>query len=145
MYLFSLGTKTRIKVKSDQENNKYYVNEDVTITAEISNGSNILCTTWQKLTMNESVSLDTSLSKYIVTRNNYKHTLTIKNCSELDQGAYFLLAACTYNLEVCSNTIQLDAIQGIDKHFFKELNTQYMYLFQLTIETNKLVMCTYRP
>lgn len=114
-----LGTKTRINIKSDQENNKYYLQEDVTITAKISNGSNILCTTWQKLTMNESVSIDTSLPKYKVTRNNHEHTLTIKNCSELDKGTYFLLAACTYNLEVCSNTIQLDAIQGINKHFLK--------------------------
>lgn len=89
MYLFSLGTKTRIKVKSDQENNKYYVNEDVTITAEISNGSNILCTTWQKLTMNESVSLDTSLSKYIVTRNNYKDTLTIKKLQRIGSRGVF--------------------------------------------------------
>lgn len=95
--------------------------------------------------MNESVSIDTSLSKYKVTRNNYEHTLTIKNCSELDEGAYFLLAACTYNLEVRSNTIQLDAIQGINKHFFDELNIQYMYLFQVRIKANKLVFCTYRP
>lgn len=96
--------------------------------------------------MNESVSIDTSLPKYKVTRNDFdEHTLTIKNCSELDEGTYFLLAACTYNLEVCSNTIQLNAIQGIYKHFFKnELNIQYMYLFQLTIKTNKLVICTYR-
>lgn len=42
-----------------------------------------------------------------------EYKLTIQNCNELDKGTYFLLAACSRDMEVKSNMIKLDFVKGI--------------------------------
>lgn len=103
-----------IGIQPDQINGKYYVGEDVIIQASLRNVSKILCMTWQKETKNGSNTIDTSLEKYMESGNDEtgEYTLTIRNCYELDTGTYFLLTACTDNLEVKSNRIKLDFVKG---------------------------------
>lgn len=103
-----------IGIQPDQINGKYYVGEDVIIQASLRNDSKILCMTWQNETENGSNTIDTSLEKYMESRNDEtcEYTLTIRNCDELDKGTYFLLTACTDNLKVKSNRIKLDFVRG---------------------------------
>lgn len=70
--------------------------------------------TWQKETENGSNTIDTSLEKNMESENDEtgEFTLTILNCNELDKGTYFLLAACTDNLEVESNRVKLNFVRG---------------------------------
>lgn len=103
-----------IDIQPDQINGKYYVGEDVIIKASLGNISKILCMTWQKETENGSNTIDTSSLRFMENENDVtgEYTLTIENCNELDKGTYFLLAACTGNLEVKSNRIKLDFVKG---------------------------------
>lgn len=82
--------------------------------ASIQNSSTILCMTWQKETETGSNTINTSLPQYIQTGNDTdENTLMIKNCSESESGSYFLLAACTNNLDVYSNSVQIAVVKGI--------------------------------
>lgn len=102
-----------IEVQPDQRNGRYYVGEDVIINARIGNISKILCKTWQKESETGSNIIDTSLERNIETENeNGEYILTIRNCTELDSGTYFLLAACTNDMVVQSNKILLNFVKG---------------------------------
>lgn len=102
-----------IEVQPDQRNGRYYVGEDVIINARIGNISKILCKTWQKESETGSNIIDTSLERNIETENeNGEYILTIRNCTESDSGTYFLLAACTNDMVVQSNKIQLNFVKG---------------------------------
>lgn len=102
-----------IHIQPDQRNCRYYVGEDVIINVRIKNVSKVLCKTWQKESETGSNIIDTSLEKNIETKNeNCEYFLTIKNCIESDSGTYFILAACTNDMEVQSNKIQLNIVKG---------------------------------
>lgn len=110
-----------IDVHSDQRYGRYYVGEDVIMKASIQNSTTILCMTWQKETETGSNTINTTMPRYIKTGNDTdEDTLTIKNCSESDGGSYFLLAACINNLDVYSNSVQIDVVKGITLHIFNK-------------------------
>lgn len=114
LWWFCFEETITINIHPDQINGKYYVGEDVIIKASLGNISKILCMTWQKETENGSNTIDTSSPRNMESGNDLtgEYTLTIENCSESDKGTYFLLAACTSNLEVRSNGIKLDFVRG---------------------------------
>lgn len=103
-----------IQVQPDQRNGRYYVGEDIIINARITNISKILCKTWQKESAETGKNIiDTSLERNIETENkNGEYILTIRNCTESDSGTYFLRAACTNDMDVQSNKIQLNVVTG---------------------------------
>lgn len=104
---------SKINLSSDQENNKYYVGEKATITADIHNPSAILSMTWQRETENRRYTIDTSLPEYTGSKLTIdEQRLVIRNCKESDRGTYVLLAACIDNMEVNSNNFFLDIVQG---------------------------------
>lgn len=102
--------KPEIEIVSDEQNNRYYIGEDVKIRGIVKNPSAILCMTWQR----GSQPINTALPKYAETTNNEdENQLIIRNCSENDTGNYFILATCTDDIEdICSNKIYLDIIKG---------------------------------
>lgn len=109
---FSLEIST-INLSSDQKNNKYYVGEVATITADIHNPSAVLSMTWQRETENGRYTIDTSLPEYSGSKLTIdEQRLVIRNCKESDRGTYILLAACIENTEVDSNKFFLDIVQG---------------------------------
>lgn len=99
---------------SDQENDEYYVGEDVTIKATLENSTSVLSLSWQYETGNESYTIDSTLPKYIGTNTGIEQPqLIIRNCLESDIGLYCLLAAFTDNMEdVLSNKINLKVKKG---------------------------------
>lgn len=103
-----------IQLQSDQRDGRYYVGEDVIINARITNISKILCKTWQKeLAETGKNIIDTSLERNTETENkNGEYILTIRNCTESDSGTYYLRAACTNDMDVQSNKIQLNVVTG---------------------------------
>lgn len=111
--------KPEIEIFSDEQNNRYYIGEDIKIRGIVKNPSAILCMTWQR----GNQTINTALPKYTETINNEdENQLIIRNCSENDTGNYFILATCTKDIEdICSNTIYLDIIRGniTQKHFIK--------------------------
>lgn len=106
-----------IEVKPDQRNGRYYAGEDVVINARITNISKILCKTWQTESAETGKNtIDTSLERNIETENkNGEFILTIRNCTVSDSGTYFLWAACTNDMDVQSNKIQLNVVTGTTK------------------------------
>lgn len=113
MSLISFVETIEIEVQPDQRDGRYYVGEDVIINARISNTSKVLCKTWQKESETGSNIIDTSLEKNIETENdNGEYILTMRNCIESDSGTYFLLAACTNDMKVQSNKVQLNVVKG---------------------------------
>lgn len=113
MSLISFVETIDIEVQPDQNNGRYYVGEDVIINARISNISKVLCKNWQKESETGSNIIDTSLEKNTETENeNGEYILTIRNCIESDSGTYFLLAACTNDMDVQSNKVQLNVVKG---------------------------------
>lgn len=114
-----------IDIQPDQRNCRYYVGEDVIINIRIRNVSKVLCKTWQKESETGSNIIDTSLERNIETTNEIgEYILTIKNCIESDSGTYFILAACTNNMEVQSNKIQLNVVKGIPLYEFSKVNKE---------------------
>lgn len=113
-----------IDIQPDQINGRYYVGEDVIIKANLRNVSRILCTTWQKQTENGRYTIDTSLPKNMEIRNDQtgEYKLTIQNCNELDKGTYFLLAACSRDMEVKSNMIKLDFVKEKPEVIFNHVS-----------------------
>lgn len=99
---------------SDQENDEYYVGEDVTIKANLENRAAVLSVSWQYATGNESYTIDSTLPKYAGTKTEIEQPqLIIRNCIETDRGLYFLLAASTDNMDdVFSNKINLKVKRG---------------------------------
>lgn len=83
-------------------------------SANIRNSSGVLCVTWQKETEVGTHTINTALPKYKETSNaTDEHQLLIRDCNNSDQGGYFLLAACSYDLEdALSNKIYLDIVKG---------------------------------
>lgn len=104
-----------IEIKSNKQNDRYHVGEDVTITANVRNPSAILCMTWQRgPDRNRSETINTALPKYMETQSKEdERQLEISDCRENDTGIYFILATCTNNIEeICSNTIYLEVLEG---------------------------------
>lgn len=102
-----------IKIYSDQTDAKYYVGEDVTINVSIAIPSSILCVSWQKETENASLTIDTTLAKYIGSKDEIdKCQLMIKDCDESDEGTYYLLAACSADEVIYSNKVQVRVVEG---------------------------------
>ena len=56
--------KPTIEIFCDQEDDMYYVSEDVTIKAELKNASNVLCLVWQTETLDGDQALNITHSKY---------------------------------------------------------------------------------
>lgn len=104
-----------LRIFTDHKDNKYYVDEDVIITAHLENPSSVSCIIWQTETPNGDRALHTNheLSKFNAKRNSISEaTLLIKGCCETDKGPYFLLASCSDNTEVKSNKVFLNIIKG---------------------------------
>lgn len=99
---------------SDQENDEYYVGEDVTIKATLENSTAVLSLSWQYATGNGSYAIDSTLPKYRGTKTEIEQPqLIIRNCADSDRGFYFLLAASTDNMDdVFSNKINLKVKRG---------------------------------
>lgn len=106
---------TTIEIFSDQKDHRYYVDEDITITAEFGNPSAVKYVKWQK---NETpTTIATTLSRYMGTRyENFKHLLMIRNCCDLDTGSYFLLVTCIDDVDITSNSIDIKVVIG-ELHF----------------------------
>lgn len=97
---------TSIEIYSDQTNDKYYVGEDVTITAKFNNPFQVLFVKWQFNGNSLRNTIDTELPKYAETRyENNNHLLVIKNCCALDAGEYFLVATCRQEKDICSKNV----------------------------------------
>lgn len=130
---------TTINIYSDQKDGRYYVEDDVTITAEFGNPSAIEQVRWQKkdalmvsysqrsvnhtlsqlsaTANNEYIIIDTSVSdKYMETRDEKSSMLKIRNCCESDAGSYSLLVTCEANVDIYSNSIDIRVVTG--KHIF---------------------------
>lgn len=105
---------SKIQAYSDQENNEYYVGEDVTIKANLENITAVLSVSWQYGTDNGSYTIESTLPKYAGTKTEIDQPqLVIRKCTESDRGLYFLLAASTENKDdVLSNEIILDVKRG---------------------------------
>lgn len=105
---------TTIKIYSDQKDNRYYVDEDITITAEFGNPSAVKYVRWQKKeTPTTFRTIATTLSRYMGTRyENFKHLLMIRNCCGLDTGSYFLLVTCIDDVDITSNSIDIQVVRG---------------------------------
>lgn len=114
IFKYSDLEKPTIDICSDEQNNRYYIGEDVMIRGNVKNPSAVLCMTWQRETDNGSQTINTALPKYTETTNNEdENLLFIRNCDENDTGNYFILATCTTGIEdICSNKIYLDVIKG---------------------------------
>nr|XP_022301624.1 uncharacterized protein LOC111109695 [Crassostrea virginica] len=107
--------KPRIQVFTNHDDNKFYVDEDVIITAHFENPSSVSCIIWQTETPNGDRALDTDheLSKYKIEQNSINEaTLLIKGCCETDKGPYFLLASCSDDTNVKSNKVYLNIVRG---------------------------------
>ena len=134
MFTFVWPTeKPTIEIFSDQEDNTYFVGEDVIIKAELKNVSNILCVGWQTETPNGYQAIDISQSKYKGTKTTAEETsLYIRDC--VDKETYFLLAACDDGSEICSNKICLNVVKGesgLDVNLKRALFLRcYMLFFQ---------------
>lgn len=114
-----------INIQPDQRNCRYYVGEDVIINGRIRNVSKVLCKTWQKESETGSNIIDTTLEKNLETKKDIgEYVLTIKNCIESDSGTYFILAACINDMEVQSNKIQLNVVEGIPLYEFQKVNKE---------------------
>lgn len=120
MFMFFLEKPT-IEISCDQENDMYYVGEDVTIKAELKNASNVLCVVWQTETPKGDQALDITQSKYKGTKITTEETrLCIRGC--LDKETYFLLASCSDGTEISSNRIRLNIVKGKLDSFEYEFN-----------------------
>lgn len=131
MIYFDIGI-SKIDVYSDQENDEYYVGEDVTIKANLENRTSVLSLSWQYATGNESYTIDSTLPKYTGTKTEIgQPQLIIRNCIDSDRGIYFLLAASTDNMDdVFSNKINVKVKRGKrldDPHKFTK---NALYVFQ---------------
>lgn len=104
---------TSIEIYSDQKNNRYFIGEDVTITAKFGNPFAVLCVSWQFNANGSSSTINTSLPKYAGTRyENNKHLLIIGSCCQSDAGEYSLVATCKENVDICSAKLQLKVVEG---------------------------------
>ena len=120
MFMFFLEKPT-IEICCDQEDDMYYVGEDVTMKAELKNASNVLCVVWQTETPNGDQALDITQSKYKGTKITTEEArLCIRGC--LDKETYFLLAAFSDGTEISSNRIRLNIIKGKLYSFECEFN-----------------------
>lgn len=107
---------TTIKIYSDQKDNRYNVDEDITITAEFGNPSAVKYVKWLKNETTTFRTIATTLSRYIGTRyENFKHMLMIRNCG-LDTGSYFLLVTCIDDVDITSTSIDIQVVRG-ELHF----------------------------
>lgn len=109
---------TTINIYSDQKDNIYYVEEDITITAEFGNPSAVKYVRWQKNETNTNFSsIATTSPKYTGTRyENFKHLLMIRKCCESDTGSYSLLVTCIDDVDITSNSIDIKVVRG-ELHF----------------------------
>ena len=124
--------RPRIKILSDQENDRFYIGEDAIITAYLENPENILCATWHKETPYGDQALDLALPKYKETANSLnEQILRIKNCCEGDRGIYFLLAGCSCNTEICSNRICLKIVEGYNFACLYYLSFESIHIYFL--------------
>lgn len=106
---------TTLKIYCDQKDNKYNVDEDITITAEFGNPSAVKYVKWQKNETTTFRTIATTLSRYIGTRyKNFKHMM-IRNCCDLDTGSYFLLVTCINDVDI-TNSIDIQVVRG-ELHF----------------------------
>lgn len=97
----------------DKETIDLHAYENIKISADIENKSDVLCLTWQKETPDGDKALDITLPKYQGTKVNPDGSiLCINGCEEADIGAYFLLTACKNGIEKRSNKIRLNASEG---------------------------------
>lgn len=104
---------TTLKIYCDQKDNKYNVDEDITITAEFGNPSAVKYVKWQKNETTTFRTIATTLSRYMGTRyENFKHLLMIRNCCGLDTGSYFLLVTCIDDVDITSNSIDIQVVRG---------------------------------
>lgn len=104
---------TTIEIYSDQKDNRYNVDEDITITAEFGYPSAVKHVRWQKNETSTTFrTIPTTLSRYMGTRyENFKHLLMIRNCSDLDTGTYFLLVTCIDDVDITSNLIDIQVVR----------------------------------
>lgn len=135
---FFLPGITSVDMYSNQRNNKFYVGEDVTITAQYSNPFVVLYPTWQF--NGSSNNIDTKLRKYAGTRSeNNKDLLIIRDCCELDAGEYSVVANCTPNIEICSEKLKIEVIKGKISTFISIMRIQLvLYCTPLKCLFNKI-------
>lgn len=122
---------TTINIYPNQKDNIYYVEEDITITAEFGNPSAVKHVRWQKNETNTDFSsIATTSPKYTGTRyENFKHLLMIRKCCESDTGLYSLLVTCIDDVDITSNSIDIKVVRG--EFHFKIFYYSKKSLFQL--------------
>lgn len=126
MHVFIFAEITTLFLRFDRSDEKYYIGEDVNIEAYLENPSAVRYLEWKKKTDNESLAIDTKLSKYTRTGNETSKCfgLTINTCDESDAGTYLLLVSCA-NVIIFSNEISLQVVKG--KGIFYSL-FQYFFI-----------------
>lgn len=104
---------TTLKIYSDQEDDRYYVGEDVILRADFGNPSSVKSFVWHKQTERDNHYIDNALPRYKGS-GIYPEMplLKITKCNESDAGTYILLVSCK-DVDIYSNIIHLKVQQGM--------------------------------
>lgn len=111
----------RIRLISNRIKKTYNAGENIVIKVDIENPSSVLCTLWQRETVDGSEAINIALPKFKGTKSTTEeNVLCINDCDESDMtnGPYFLLAVCSRDTteEICSDLIHLNIVKGKYKH-----------------------------
>lgn len=129
-FVYLEAENPRIKLTLDKGTD-YHVGENIRISADIKNKSDVLCLTWRKETPNGDKTLDITLPKYQGTKVIPDETiLCINHCEETDMGSYYLLTACSNDTEIHSNKTQVIIQKGNLKHF---IYIFLIYIIKITV------------